>query len=120
MLTDTVTHGGRGRGGNIDFTLSHRSLLYTTPTHTSPSDAGPYRYTATSVTKCYHGICVALNPQSLRACHRIFLGKSLEQGAIPCVLVTVISEHVVHLRLILAEALQAVVLRHHLVLMSGH
>ena len=63
-------------------------------------------------------ICVALNPYGSSIGY--LLGKILKQQSLPCVLVTVISEHVEHLRLILAEALQAVVLRHHLVLMAGH
>ena len=71
-----------------------------------------------SVTKCYHGIC---SPKSSRVYHRIFDRKMLRLAAsIPCVLVAVISEHVEHLGLVLTEALHAVVLRHHLVLLGGH
>ena len=66
----------------------------------------------------YHGICC---PRSSRVYHRIFDRKMLRLAAsIPCVLVAVISEHVEHLGLVLTEALHAVVLRHHLVLLAGH
>ena len=115
-----ILHTGLEGAGAILILYCDRSLRYTSDTsHIIVMLA--HTAITLQVLQCYTVISRHLCcPQSLRVLHWIFVRKILIIASIPCVLVTVISEHVVHLRLILAEALQAVVLRQHLVLMAGH